>query len=101
MPAALSRTWFRNVPEEDFVSLMKNFPGDSQWISAWARETTLDLKASLLEPDWLLGLWEGRALGRSVKRPMRRGWSEGLRSREMGSKRRERPESRCGTRRMR
>lgn len=86
------------MPDEDFVSLMKNLP-DSNQISAWERETTFDLKASLLEERRLAALRPIPDL--SVNLPMRRGGSSSLRSRVMGSKRRVRRESRWGTRRMR
>lgn len=77
---------------------MKN-PPDENHISAWARETTFDLKASLLEERALAAA--SPIPERSVKRPMRRGASPSLRFRQMGSKRRVRRESRWGTRRIR
>lgn len=86
------------MPEEDLVSLMKNLPDSSQ-ISAWERETTFDLKASLFEERRLAALSPIPDL--SVNLPMRSGGSSSLISRVMGSKRRVRRESRWGTRRMR
>lgn len=98
--------WLRNVPDDDFVSRMKNFPWSSTQISAWPRETTFDLNAiragscgvpraafvfDELEPPWWL--W------RSVKRPTRM-MAKGARSRSIGSKWSERDDSRCGTRRI-
>jgi len=63
-------TWFRNVPELLFVSLTKNLPPLSTHISAWARDTTLDLKASFLEPRALTAA--SSKPERSVKRPIRK-----------------------------
>lgn len=80
------------------MSLIKNLPLLDQ-ISAWARETTLLLKASLFVAR---ALTAARPMPeRSVKRPMRSGVSPSLRSREMGSKRSVLRESRWGTRRIR
>ncbi len=81
------------------MSRMKKRPPDSTQISAWARETTLERKASLLEPRALTAARPRPE--RSVNRPIRRAGSPSLRSRLMGSKRSERRESRWGTRRMR
>ena len=86
------------MPLDDLVSLIKNFPPFLTQISAWARETTLDLKASLFVPR---ALTAARPIPeRSVKRPMRRAGSISRKSRVMASNRRERRESRCGTSRM-
>lgn len=90
--AGESLLWFRNVPEEDLVSRMKNLPAGSTQISAWALETTFDLNASLFDPSAFIA--ERPRPERSVKRPMRSGGSLSLRSREMGSNLRERRESR-------
>ena len=57
------------------------------------------MKASLFEPRALAAAMPSPE--RSVNRPMRSGASPSRMSREMGSKRRERRESRCGTRRIR
>lgn len=81
------------------MSLIQNLPPASAQISAWARETTLDLKASLLEPREFATVIPRPDL--SVKRPIRRAGSPSLTSLEIGSKRRERRESRWGTRRIR
>ena len=83
------------MPEEDLVSLIKNRPPDSTHISACARETTLDLKASLLEPMALAAARPSPV--RSVKRPIRRGESASLTSLIIGSKRKLLLESRWGT----
>lgn len=56
-----SRTWFKKVPDDDLVSLMKNLPPDSVHISAWERLTTFERKGSL---SWLAAA--GRVLGLSV-----------------------------------
>lgn len=89
----------RNVPELLLVSLMKNLTPGSHQTSAWARDTTFDLNASLFELRALA--WEIGTPERSVNRPMRSAGSPSTTSRMMGSKRRERRLSRCGTRRIR
>lgn len=73
--------------------------GPSHQISACDLDTTFDLNASLFDPVAFAAATPMPL--RSVNRPMRSGASFSSTSRMMGSKRRERRESMCGTRRMR
>ena len=61
--------WFKDVPEVDFVSLMKKPPNENQ-IRECACETNLGLKGSLLEETVLAAA--NPILEQSVKWPVRR-----------------------------